>query len=213
MMTTGKRRLISKVNIVFCRPIPDVNTWVCIDVREKHASVPVMQVSVGMHPCRNAVRRQGRGTKGSEVVEFGLVFLPMIAYLFLILDLGWIFFTKSTLQFAAREGARYAVTSKTRTGLGQLSSIQQVVQENAMGFLAGSAGLGRIHVRFFAPDTLQDISNTAHANAGGNLVEVSVEGYTFTPLASILKSNAPLMLSAKSWDRMEASPPTGPPPL
>src|SRR5579883_2077009 len=63
--------------------------------------------------------------KGSEVLEFGFVVTPMLGFTLLIIDIGWGVFTRSTLQYAVREGVRYAVTSQTATGLGQKDSIDR----------------------------------------------------------------------------------------
>ncbi len=160
---------------------------------------------------REARRRERR--RGAEVVEFGLVLLPLVAFVFLTIDIAWAVFARSVLQHAVREGVRYGVTSQLREDMGHAESIRSVVQENSMGLLAGEAGRNSIQVRFYTPETLQDISGTAGANAGGNLIEVSVENLRWAPLLPVLRSAAPLRLSARSADRMEASPPTGAPPL
>jgi hypothetical protein len=168
-------------------------------------------------PCPNAAcgpRRPLRGSrKGSEVVELCLVLLPMMALLFLFLDIAWAVFARSTLQNAVRSGARYAVTGTTQAGTGHINSIKSVVQTNSIGILAGQKGLDAIQVRFYSPETFTDISGLPGANGGGNLVEVSVEGFPWLPLAPVMRSGAPLLFTARSMDRMEASPATGPPPL
>ncbi|HWB99705.1 MAG TPA: TadE/TadG family type IV pilus assembly protein [Bryobacteraceae bacterium] len=161
-----------------------------------------------MHSQQKRNRR-----KGAEIFEFGLVLVPLLGFVFLIIDVGWAVFARGVLQHAVREGVRYAVTSQIMSGLGQKDSIKHVVQSEAMGLLAGPAGLDRIQVRFYTPDTFTDVSSDAGANASGNLVEVSVEGFPHAPLLPLLRNALPFSLSATSIDRMEASPPTGPPPL
>ena len=84
--------------------------------------------------------------------------LPLCAMVFLILDMAWAFYVKSTLQNGVREGVRYAITSQTMTGLGQDASIKSVVQQNAMGLLAGSAGAALINIQYFLPNTLVPVS-------------------------------------------------------
>jgi len=143
--------------------------------------------------------------RGSQVVELSLVLLPLCGFVFLILDLAWAFYTKATLQNAVREGVRYAITSQTLTGMGQDASVKTVVQQNAMGLLNGSNGLGLIQVQYYLPNTLQPVSG-AGSNVGGNLVEVSVQGYSLPPLGPILHNPAALSLSVQAWDRMEGSP-------
>jgi hypothetical protein len=143
--------------------------------------------------------------RGSQVVELGLVLLPLCGFVFLIMDMAWAIYTKATLQNAVREGVRYAITSQTMTGMGQDNSIKTVVQQNAMGLLSGSSGAALISIQYYLPNTLQLVTGPG-SNVGGNLVEVSVEGYGLPPLGPILRNPAPLSLSAEAWDRMEGSP-------
>lgn len=128
--------------------------------------------------------------------------VPLFALIFAIVDFGLAIFVRSTLQHATREGVRYAVTYRTVDGMGHDDSIKSVVQENAMGFLSGEDGTGHISIRYYDPATLQEVG----ANNPGNLIEVSVENYTFGFLAPLLRSAAPLSMTARSSDRMEGLP-------
>jgi len=152
--------------------------------------------------------KTARSRCGQALVELPLVLIPLVALLVAIIDFSFAIFLRSTFQHAVREGARYAVTSRTEPGLGQDASIQTTVQRNAMGFLNGPEGAGRIHIRYYLPGTLAE----TQSNAGGNIVEVSVEGYTWRWIAPVLRgSAAPLSIVARSSDRMEASPGGVPP--
>ena len=142
------------------------------------------------------------------MVELALVLLPLLAILFAIIDFSLAVYLKSTFRHAVREGARYAVTGRTTSGLGQDASIRGVVQRNAMGFLDGSSGAAKIFIRYYNPGTLAE----TQSNAGGNIVEVSVEGYTWNWIAPVLRHSMPaLAIAARSSDRMEASPGGMPP--
>jgi hypothetical protein len=155
-------------------------------------------------------RRLKHRQRGSEVVEFALILLPLLGFTFLIIDLGWAIFARATLQNAVREGVRYAVTSQTLDAkTGQMASIKSVVQSHSMGFLGD---LNYVKVKFYRPDTFAELTGTG-ANDGGNLVEVSIETLPVSPLLPLLRSPAPLQMTARSSDRMEASPTTGAPPL
>jgi Flp pilus assembly protein TadG len=137
------------------------------------------------------------------MVEFALVLLPLLAIIFGIIDFGLAVFLRSTFRHAAREGARYAVTGRTAAGVGQDASIRAVVQRNAMGFLNGSSGASKIFVRYYTPGTLVE----TQSNAGGNIVEVSIEGYTWSWIAPVLRHAQPgLTVLARSSDRVENSP-------
>jgi Flp pilus assembly protein TadG len=156
------------------------------------------------------------------MLEFTLVMLPTLMFLFLLLDVAWAVYSRSTLQYAVAQGVRYAVTSQTITGLGQKDSIRTIVQRNAFGRLGANStapAWSKIQVHFFLPDGT-DVSNTVGGNGQQNgiypLVEVSVESLstkTFMPTITIpgIGTLSPIVMSARAWDRMEASPPTGPP--
>jgi Flp pilus assembly protein TadG len=143
--------------------------------------------------------------RGSQVVEMALVLLPLIAMVFLILDMAWAFFVRATLQNAVREGVRYAITDQTMTGFGQDASIKTIVQQNAMGLLSGSTGTSLIYIQYYLPNTLAPVSG-GNSNAAGNVVKISVQGYPLPPLGPILRNPAPLSLGAQSFDVMGGAP-------
>ena len=147
------------------------------------------------------LRKLWKDQTGSQLVEAALVFTPMFAMVFLLVDVGWSIFVKATLQAAVREGARYAMTGRTSTGGGQLSSVKSVVQNYAMGLLDGGQS-GTITIQFYTPDTLTPTAS----NQGGNLVVVSVVNYPFTPLAPFLHAGQTVYLTVSSGDRLETLP-------
>ena len=168
------------------------------------------------------------GTRGVELLEFTLVLLPLLGFTFVTIDIGWAIFARSTLQHAVREGCRYAITSQTLSGVtdadgnayGHLDSIKHVVQHSAMGVLGSSttdSGWGMIQVRFYSPNDLAnslappDDAGDPAINVGGNIVEVSVERFRLAPLLPLLRDATPLTFTARSADRMEATPGGGPP--
>jgi hypothetical protein len=165
--------------------------------------------------AKNAARMNMRRERqrGSELIEFSLVLIPLLGFTFLLMNIAWTVFEKATLGHATREGVRYAVTSQTKPGLGHKDSIKAVVRANALFLLRDSDGWDSIHVRFYTPDTLTEVSDSVGGNSGGNLVEVSVEGFNKGSLMPSFQNLSPIVLSANSWDRMEATPPTGAPPL
>jgi Flp pilus assembly protein TadG len=166
-----------------------------------------------------------------ELIEFTLVLLPLLGFTFLVVDLGWAVFKRATLQYAVREGCRYAVTNQTQSltdtngnAYGVIDSIKWVVQERAEGLLGHKTtdpGYSLIQVRYYNPDssltTALTLPTDCATNTGqppnwsGNLVEVSVENFSASPLAPLLRSASPLMFTARSSDRVEGNPPTGVP--
>jgi Flp pilus assembly protein TadG len=150
--------------------------------------------------------RQGQsGRRGAELIEACFVFLGFLGLLFLLLNLCWVVFAKASLQHAVREGCRYAVTGQTSGSLGQLASVRQVVQANAMGFLYAASDYSKINITFYRTDTLTPVVG-AGSNIGGNLVIISVDGYTIKPLIPLLISSSPLTFSVRAGDKLEASP-------
>ena len=148
-----------------------------------------------------------RGQRGSYLVEAAIGVPLLLGLVFLIVDVGWTLFAKATLQHAVREGVRYAVTGRAAGKLGQTASIQQVVIENSAGLLSGQPET--IRVRFYRPDNQAEVND----NSGGNVVVVSVEGYAIKSLLPYMHSCDTVIASAHAGDRLESSPPGGPPAL
>ncbi len=164
-----------------------------------------------------------------ELIEFTLVLMPLLGFIFLVLDLGWTIYKRATLQFAVREGCRYAVTNQLQAlkdgngnAYGMIDSVKYVVQRRAMGFLGSKptdAGYALIQVRFYDPTSSlstavampPDCASTIVPNKGGYLVEVSVEHYLSKVLGPVYKAATPLDFVARSSDRMEADPSSGVP--
>lgn len=143
------------------------------------------------------------------MLEAAFIFLPLLMIFFGIIDISVAIFMKNTMQFAVREGVRYAITGQTVSGYGQLDSIKQVVQRNGMGFLSGTTGLNRISVTFYDPSStppLQTVTGTG-SNSAGNVVQVAVTGLSWAWMAPVGHSGTgPLSISAASSDVMEAPP-------
>ena len=61
----------------------------------------------------------------------------------------------------------------------QTAAIKAVVQANSMGFLAGTTGANMIYVKYYLPvSPFTEVTGTAGANKDGNVIEVSISGYT-----------------------------------
>jgi Flp pilus assembly protein TadG len=170
------------------------------------------------------VRRSAES--GASLVEAAVILLPFLALFFALFDFGMALFLKNTMQFAVRQGVRYAITSQTATGLGQVASIQSVVNTNSFGFLSylapgppatTCAGTACVTVSFYyqdlstSPSTLTLVTG-AGSNAAGNVVQVSAAGLSYSWMIPLLRSSTPLGFSVSSADIMEAQP-SGPPTL
>jgi len=152
----------------------------------------------------NAVRR--RGERGSETVEAGLITLIMFALIFLLFDISLSLFIKSTLQEAARDGVRFGVTEQVLTGNTYMNdSINSVVQASAMGFVTNPGC--QVTITYYDP-----YGGATTTPTGGDIVQVAINGYQYTPLGAILKSGAPVSISVQASDVLEQCPLAGCPP-
>ena len=104
---------------------------------------------------RSGDRRNRRSRRrGSEMLEFSMVFLPLMAMFGVTADVAWSVFVKSTLQRAVRVGVRTGVTltSGQMAGSSCLTpTVKGIVQQNSLGLLNGTAGLAMIKVNYFQP--------------------------------------------------------------
>ena len=138
--------------------------------------------------------------------------LPTLALLFGLLDLAFAIFARNSMEFAVRQGVRYAVTSQTMPGLGQDDSIKSVVEKYATGMLrlVSAGGTNQISINYYDPVSLALVSGTG-SNVGGNIVVVSATGLSWAWMVPLLRDAAPLQFSVRSADIMEATPLAGPP--
>jgi Flp pilus assembly protein TadG len=154
------------------------------------------------------------------MLELALILTPMFALLLSIVELSMPIFKKSTFQAAVREGVRYGITYQTTYNgtsyTSQTAAIKAVVQTNAMGFLSGTTGANQIYVKYYLPvSPFTDVTGTGTANRDGNILEVSVQGYTnpwIAPIAwfygatTFQVTGTTLNIAASSADRLESLP-------
>lgn len=143
------------------------------------------------------------------MLEGVFTILPTFALIFAFVDFGLLLFRWATLQNAVREGCRYAITFQTVTGEGQNASIEAVVQQYAMGIVKSTDSPQDIFVNYYSPTNL----NTPIASGGnvpGNIVQVSVQGVSWSWLAPLsgsyggnvpfFRSSTPIVLNIYSSD-------------
>ena len=151
--------------------------------------------------------RRGR-QRGSAIVEFALTLVPMLALLFLTIDLSWMLFAWACIQEGVREGVRYATTGHTD------AEIQAVVQTYSFGFVKNvgtqtqicpNSSATPIQVCYYsAANPSQSIAGTS-TTCSGNIVKVSVTGINLAPLGPIWRSKSPITLSGVSADLVESN--------
>jgi Flp pilus assembly protein TadG len=129
-----------------------------------------------------------RSQSGQAAVETALMIVPLLMLLLAIMDFSLAIFIMDTLGYAARQGVRYAVTGQVTTvpgspptTLGQDASVRGVVRANALGLL-NSVPDANITVSYYAfdqPTNTWQFVTGVNSNSGGNMVKVSVTGYSW----------------------------------
>jgi Flp pilus assembly protein TadG len=169
-------------------------------------------------------RRRGRSQGGSAFVEMSLGFLPFFALIFGIMDFSLAIFINNTLQDAAREGVRYAITYNTTvngtTYSSQTQAVQAVVESGSMGFLSSSNGTNYIKVNYYLPNNLStpakpsDLPTTVNGvyiqylNQTGNVVEVQINNFPWNwmvPLGGYMPGPG-LTMSSTASDVLQGLP-------
>ena len=169
----------------------------------------------------DSVRRAShrRRRRGSELLEFSLVMLPLLSMMTVLIDTAYAIYAESSLQRAVRLGVRTGVTltaSQMGAGACLTDTVKNLVQDNAFGILHG-AGIGDVKVNYYLPPApnsaapATDVSTQPSGNAPGNIMKVSVQGVSLVPLMPRIFSdklaidNSPLVVNVNSADIIEPS--------
>lgn len=127
-------------------------------------------------------RRQRAG--GQALVEGVFTIIPTVALILAFVDLGLAIYNWNTLQNAVREGVRYAITFQRSGSLGQTDSIKQVVQQYSMGLVHRTDTPQHIFVCYANPSS-PNTCIPSGGNVPGNIVEVSVQNFSYSRLAPL----------------------------
>ena len=152
-------------------------------------------------------RRRRKSSGGQVFLESVFTLLPTFALIFAVIDFSFMIFRWTTLQNAVREATRYAVTFQTQTGFGQDASVENIVQQYAMGIVKRTDSPQTIFVKYYTTSNL-NTSIASGGNTPGNIVEVSVQNLAFSWIAplsgslngGVLYSKNPLTLNVYSSD-------------
>ncbi len=159
------------------------------------------------------------------MLEFTVTFLPMLVMVFYLLNVSWAIFAKSTLDYAVRVGVRYGITvtgKQAALAKSDLTSmVKAMVKAQSLGLLRDTS---KIEVHYLEPPdpgssaAPVDVSGQAYGNNPGNVMQVSIVGFTLVPLApriftlSIKPDKSATPLTAIAADLIEPSndmPPMG----
>jgi len=171
-------------------------------------------------------RRSRKGRKGQTIIEFVFIMPLMFMLVFVQLDIAFAIYAQATLLQAVRQGVRFGVTNQTcGTGTAVSACVQQTVVTAANGLLSGAFGNNASKVTstcwWYNPTTSNLEVATTAGNAGGNVLEVKVTGYSLPLLlplfgyingTSMISSvnTTPMTFTVAAADRFEpiSNPPT-----
>jgi len=143
---------------------------------------------------RTVRRRRSRTarTKGAELIEFTMTFLPLMSMTMVLLCVGWAVFIKATFQYAVRAAVRSGITitgTQAAAAHSDLTAmVKGIVQSKSLGLLNGASGLAKIKVHYFQPPAagsnadVVDVSSQSDGNTPLYIMQVSVEGYQLAAL-------------------------------
>jgi Flp pilus assembly protein TadG len=171
---------------------------------------------------------RARRTRGAELIEFTIVFLPLLAMTAVLLDTAWAVFVKATLQYAVRTAVRQGITitgTQAKAANSDLTAmVKNVVQKHSLGLLRSTSNKAKIKVHYLQPPApgstgpAVDVSTQPSGNKPLYIMQVSVESYPLPALLPRLYSwrkaadKNPTVLTVRSADLIEPStdvPPIG----
>jgi Flp pilus assembly protein TadG len=173
-----------------------------------------------------AMNSRKRSRSGQAALETVLVILPLFAVLMSILDFSVAIFVMDTFEYAARMGVRSAVLQNAGATGHQDDLIRKAVRDNSLGFLSNTSTVpdSMLPINYYKLDTATNTWVSAgtgvNSNAGGNLVKVGVQAFSWLWMlsgswgcADALKngcsSYSGLSINAASADVMQSCPLAG----
>ena len=162
-----------------------------------------------METNSNKRRRQ----KGQAAIETVLVIVPLFAVLLGILDFSVAIFAMDTMEYAARQGVRFAVLQQAGGTGHQDDAIRQAVRNNSLGFLSNTTTVpdSMLTINYYSLNSATNnwVSVTGSgSNSGGNLVKVGVSGFSWAWMVPSWRPgvNGALSITAASADVMQGCP-------
>ena len=146
-------------------------------------------------------------------METVLVIVPLFVVLLGILDFSVAIFVMDTMEYAARQGVRFAVLQQAGATGHQDDAIRLAVRSNSLGFLSNANIVpdAQLTINYYAlaPATNTWVSATGGgSNAGGNLVKVGVSGFSWAWMIPSWRPgvNGKLSITAAAADIMQGCP-------
>lgn len=149
------------------------------------------EVSRTFHTVGRLLRRLFKARDGAETIEFALAALPLMMFLFGVVEFARLYWTQSELQYAAEATARCITVNCCSSG------------PTVCGGATGSAGYqnyaaNQVLGMSLSSGNLSGFSVTSPAPACGNQVSFN---YTFRFLVGPIIPNSNLTLSASACNQ------------
>lgn len=142
-----------------------------------------------------------KGQRGATLVEFALVATVFLILVFGILDFARLLQSWVTVQHAAREGTRYALTGRSDCDVApdDRSACIIYAAEDATTGLAGAPGAIDVSMRTWAYPDYADPPVEGSAGTACDAIEVKVEydHQLVAPLISSIVDHVPISASAR----------------
>jgi Flp pilus assembly protein TadG len=175
---------------------------------------------------KRLLRSPGRGStsrSGNAFLEGALSFLPLMILTLGMVDMSMWLFVRGTIQSAAREAVRFAITYQTNyngTSCGsQTNCAKTVLIQNALGFINASNINTYVSINYYCKDDLTTPLNAGNVgglcdgiamtaiNQTGNLMEVRVNAFPWSFMfPTSYLPNSPLNISVSTSDVMQGLP-------
>jgi Flp pilus assembly protein TadG len=123
---------------------------------------------------------------GQAIVELAITLPILIMILCAIIDFGWLFMNQNSIDYAAREGARYAIVHSTS---------KTAIEE---------------HIRTIAPENIADtvdisitFTNTSNPRLGDVIIVISDDVNILTPIVGVFVQGETMNLSSSCTMKVE----------
>jgi Flp pilus assembly protein TadG len=161
---------------------------------------------------RRVSERRRITSSGAQWIELAFTLLPFFAIITGFFDVSFVLFSWSTIQNAAREGCRYAITFQTAPPTGatwtcnghQDNCIENDVAANSMGLVTVAGGL--INVNYYTQAAATTPIASPNGNVPGNIVEVSIINYPLNWMIPLSGTGGGGMLHSSSSPYRPTSP-------
>ncbi|HRT82339.1 MAG TPA: TadE/TadG family type IV pilus assembly protein [Oscillospiraceae bacterium] len=127
--------------------------------------------------------------KGQSLIEFALILPILLILVGGIIDFGWLFYNQSSLNNAAREGARYAIVQTAKT-----ERIQLITNK-----------INSVTPQSLKPVTIEiSYSNMQTPLLGDVTIKLSSQVRILTPVMGVFVSGQKRTLSAQATMKVES---------